>query len=115
MKKYCLILIILILSFSVGLKTCASILLKNPFHKQAKKQDQTKSEITSDSTLKARAAYLELEGDSVEYDHESNVYITSGMSTAHIVDQDALLEADKIVYYGGDQHIEAIGNIKITR
>ena len=37
------------------------------------------------------------------------------MSIAHIVDQDAILEADEIIYYGKDQHVEAIGNIKITR
>ncbi|MBI2996314.1 MAG: hypothetical protein HYY52_06355 [Candidatus Melainabacteria bacterium] len=69
----------------------------------------------SDDPLKARAVYLELEGDNVEYDHETNIYVTSGMSIANIVDQDAKLEADKIIYYGSDQHIEAIGNIKITR
>ena len=116
MKKKYLILTFLIFvcgflfSFQVNAK-----LLKNPFHKHAKKQSQSASEIPPGSALKARAAYLELEGDSVEYDQESNVYITSGMSTAHIVDQNANLEADKIVYYGSDQHIEAIGNIKITR
>lgn len=72
-------------------------------------------DIAKDTILKAKAVYLELEGDNVEYDHEKNIYITSGNSVAHIVDQDAKLEADKIIYYGNDQHIEAVGNIKITR
>ena len=70
---------------------------------------------TDNSTLKAKAVYLELEGDSVEYDHEANVYITSGMANAHIVDQNSTLEADEIIYYGSDQHVEAKGNIKVTR
>ena len=112
MKKYYLILVI-IFGFLFALQVKAAI-LKNPFHKQTNKTIIPGSEL-SDSTLKARAVYLELEGDSVEYDHDSNVYITSGMSTAHIVDQNAKLEADEIIYYGSDQHIEAKGNVKITR
>lgn len=121
MKNRFLILFILIFAL-IGLKANAGV-LKNPFHKKPVEachdkpgcKEQTSVPQTIDPTLKARAAYLELEGDSVEYDHESNVYVTSGMSVAHIVDQDALLEADEIIYYGSDQHIEAIGNIKITR
>lgn len=117
MKRYysTIFLLALIISFLSSFYVSAGV-LKNPFHKSVKKQttDQTE-EITPDSTLKARAVYLEIEGDDVEYDHESNVYTTSGMSIAHIVDQDAKLEADKIIYYGSDQHVEAVGNIKITR
>ena len=114
-KKYLILtLLIFVCEFLFNFQVNAK-LLKNPFHKHTKKQVQPVNEIPPDSALKARAAYLELEGDSVEYDQESNVYITSGMSTAHIVDQNANLEADKIIYYGSDQHIEAIGNIKITR
>lgn len=109
-----LFLILFLLGVLFACQANASI-LKNPFKKTNQQPVPANQQISSDSTLKARAAYLELEGDSVEYDHESNVYITSGMSTAHIVDQDADLEADKIIYYGGDQHLEAVGNIKITR
>ncbi len=119
MKKTYLTLLILLLVFIhlFCMETRASI-LKNPFQKNTKKQTKTespKTNVIADSTLKAKAVYLDLEGDSVEYDQESNVYITTGMSIAHIVDQDAVLEADEIIYYGKDQHVEAIGNIKITR
>ena len=120
MKRNCLILLLLFLFVFMllsGMESKASI-LKNPFQKNAKKQTKTeppKIDVTADSTLKAKAVYLDLEGDTVEYDHETNIYITSGMSIAHIVDQDAILEADEIIYYGKDQHVEAIGNIKITR
>ncbi len=115
MKKYCFILLILF-GFCFVLQANASI-VKSPFHKHKKKSEQTiisGSELT-DPTLKAKAVYLELEGDSVEYDHDANIYITSGMSVAHIVDQNATLEADEIIYYGSDQHVEAKGNVKITR
>ncbi len=114
MKKYYLILVITV-GLLFALQANASI-LKNPFHKQSKKTIKS-SNLNSQSSdpLKAKAVYLELEGDNVEYDHESNVYITSGMSTAHIVEQNAKLEADEITYYGGDQHVEAKGNVKITR
>lgn len=113
MKRLALTLFIFVFTFLSNVKSEANI-LRNPFKKPV--QDQ-KEEITTqkDPTLKAKAVYLELEGDNVEYDHEENVYITYGMSVAHIVDQNAKLEADKIIYYGADQHIEAIGNIKITR
>ena len=115
MKKHYLILVI-VFGFFFSLQANAGS-LKNPFRKQANKNNQviiSGSEL-SDSALKAKAVYLELEGDSVEYDHESNVYITSGMSTAHIIDQNAQLEADEIIYFGSDQHIESRGNVKITR
>ncbi|OGI06176.1 MAG: hypothetical protein A3I68_02720 [Candidatus Melainabacteria bacterium RIFCSPLOWO2_02_FULL_35_15] len=112
MKRYYLILII-IFGCLFALQANA-IILKNPFHKQKSTKPSISPSRSSDP-LKAKAVYLELEGDSVEYDHDSNVYITSGMSIAHIVDQDAKLEADEIIYYGSDQHIEAKGNIKINR
>jgi len=115
MKKYYLILVITF-GFFFALQANANI-LKNPFHRQTNKNNQaiiSGSELL-DPALKAKAVYLELEGDSVEYDHDSNVYITSGMSTANIVDQNAKLEADEIIYYGSDQHVEAKGNVKITR
>ena len=67
MKKYYLILVI-IFGFLFALQVKAAI-LKNPFHKQTNKTIIPGSEL-SDSTLKARAVYLELEGDSVEYDHD---------------------------------------------
>ena len=110
-------LIITILALSISCPVYAGI-FKNPFKKKDSEVTQQKSdtvEVDSSDPLKARAVYLELEGDSVEYDHESNIYITSGMSTANIIDQDAKLEADEIIYYGDDQHIEAKGNIKIIR
>ena len=117
MKKLYLTLLILALSLTYSLASSYAAILKNPFNKQPKqKQTKIQSEsVIQDNTLKAKAIYLELEGDNVEYDHEKNLYITYGMSIAHIVDQDAHLEADSIIYYGDDQHIEAIGNIKITR
>ena len=113
MKSKNLIIFVLLIGFCFFFshRTEAGI-LKNPFKKQRGLINQASQ---LDPVLKARAAYLDLEGDNVEYDHESNIYITSGMSIAHIVDQDATLEADKIIYYGSDQHIEAIGNIKINR
>ncbi len=111
MKKYYLILAFMF-SFLFALQVNASI-LKNPFHKQLKKDDQPL--IVDPDTLKAKAVYLELEGDTVEYDQESNVYITSGMSLAHLVDQNARLEADEIIYYGTDQLVEAKGNVKVIR
>ena len=85
-----------------------------------KRQKQNKSQPPSpasqvDPTLKAKAVYLELEGDNVEYDHDTNIYVTSGMATANIIDQNALLEADEITYYGSDQHLDAKRDIKITR
>ncbi len=115
MKKQTYLLVVLIFSFIFVLpvEVRASI-LKNPFHKKNNQQSVVGNQ-SSDTTLKAKAVYLELEGDDVEYDHESNVYITYGMATAHIVDQGAKLEADEIIYYGSDQHVEAKGNIKITR
>ena len=114
MRKQYLTLFILVFSFSLFFAHEAkSGILKNPFGKKpAKKLQEVALE---DSALKAKAVYLQLEGDSVEYDHESNVYITSGMSVANIVDQNAKLEADEIIYFGVDQHIEAKGNVKITR
>ena len=119
MKKTYLVFLTSVLLFALFFNAKADAgMLKNPFHKQVKKSAENKNQAGSsipDPTLKAKAVYLELEGDSVEYDQESNIYVTSGMSVAHIVDQDAKLEADKIIYYGGDQNIEAIGNIKITR
>ncbi|MBI3591596.1 MAG: hypothetical protein HY094_09510 [Candidatus Melainabacteria bacterium] len=117
MKKGHLILFILLTLVYVllfDLQVSASI-LKNPFHKNSKTQTQSQEAANEDPTLKAKAVYLELEGDSVEYDQESNVYITYGMSIAHIIDQNANLEADQIIYYGSDQHLEAKGNIKIIR
>ncbi len=114
MRKQYLTLFILVFSFSFFFAYEAkSSILKNPFAKKpAKKLQET---ILEDSALKAKAVYLQLEGDNVEYDHESNVYITSGMSVANIVDQNAKLEADEIIYFGIDQHIETKGNVKITR
>ncbi len=122
MKKLYLTLLIFALSLAYCSASSYAAILKNPFSKQSNnkqsKQKQTKIQsesVIQDNTLKAKAIYLELEGDNVEYDHEKNLYITYGMSVAHIVDQDAHLEADSIIYYGDDQHIEATGNIKITR
>jgi len=113
MKKIFLVLHLLFVLIFIGFEAKASI-LKNPFHKDPKKQVKI-TEQKTDPTLKAKAVYLELEGDNVEYDHQTNIYTTSGMSIAQIVDQGAILEADQIVYYGKDQHVEAVGNIKITR
>lgn len=109
-RKY--LILILAFGFLFALRAEAGI-LKNPFHKQLKKDNQPL--VADPDTLKAKAVYLELEGDSVEYDQESNVYITSGMAVAHIVDQNAKLEADEIIYYGADQHVQAKGNVTITR
>lgn len=108
--KIVLLLFILIFSSSFNLSSYA---FKNTKKKNQKAQKKTE-EVSSDQ-LKASAAYLELEGDSVEYDHQNNVYITSGMSIAHIIDQNATLEADEIIYYGANEEVEAKGNIKITR
>ena len=116
MKKHYLLITIFLLSFGfLFVQGADAGVLKNPFKKPNKKQTQAKPEVTEDTTLKAKAVYLEMEGDSVEYDHEANVYVTYGMSIARIVDQDARLEADEIIYYGDDKHIEAKGNLKITR
>lgn len=104
----------LLFAFHFSLPSCSGI-LKTPFSKGKHPKKQIQSDITEKSTLKAKAVYLELEGDNVEYDHETNIYRTFGMSIAHIVDQDANLEADEIIYYGDNQHVEAKGNIKITR
>jgi Skp family chaperone for outer membrane proteins len=118
MKKSYLVLFIFALSMAyLFCSESYAAKLKNPFNKQSKQNHvkiQSEPE-NQDNTLKAKAVYLELEGDNVEYDHENNLYITYGMSVAHIVDQNARLEADKIIYYGDDQHIEAVGNIKIIR
>ncbi len=114
MSQYFLILFLVFVFNLPGLQASAAV-LKSPFHKKAKQIQENKEPITSDSTLKAKAVYLELEGDDVEYDNETNIYVTSGMATAQIIDQGAKLEADQIVYYGADQHVEAKGNIKITR
>ena len=109
MKKTYLVFLTSVLLFALFFNAKADAgMLKNPFHKQVKKSAENKNQAGSsipDPTLKAKAVYLELEGDSVEYDQESNIYVTSGMSVAHIVDQDAKLEADKIIYYGGGQNI----------
>ena len=116
MKKHCLAIFVLVFGLGLLLSLDANAgILKNPFHRNVKVETKDAEPPVPDPTLKAKAVYLELEGDNVEYDHETNIYVTSGMSVANIVDQDAKLEADKIVYYGSDQHIEAIGNIKITR
>lgn len=103
MKKQLLILLFLVLLFGLLSKVSAENV----------QTDEVK--IKDDSKLTAKAVYLELEGDNVEFDYEKNIYTTTGNSIAHIVDQDAKLEADKIIYYGSNQQIEAIGNIKITR
>ena len=116
MRKQFLIFFILMLLF--GLFSTISVnasIFKSPFHKKKQKIQTDQVEITEDSTLAAKAVYLELEGDNVEFDHEKNVYTTTGNSVAHIVDQNAKLEADKIIYYGSNQQIDAIGNIQITR
>ena len=83
--------------------------------KQTKQVQSADPSINSSQPLTAMVAYLELEGDSVEYDQELNVYTTLGMAVAQIVDQNAQLEADQIIYFGKDQHVEATGNVKITR
>lgn len=110
MQKKILILFLL-LSISCGLVQPPAAAFKHLKKKVSSKKQLNKEE----DSLKASAAYLELEGDNVEYDHEKNVYITSGMSIAHIVDQNATLEADEITYYGATQEVIAKGNIKITR
>lgn len=114
MRSY-IYLIVLFFILLQGLQVHAGILKNNFFSRSKISSPPASDSLLNDSTLKARAVYLELEGDDVEYDHDSNVYITSGMATANIVDQDAHLEADKIIYYGSDQHIEASGDIKIIR
>ena len=111
MKRAFILVLILFLFVSSSVEAKKLKRLFNRKHTQV----QSPAPLSSDSALKAKAVYLELEGDNVEYDQETNIYVTYGMSTANIVDQDAKLEADEIVYYGADQHIEAKGNIKIIR
>lgn len=120
-KKYFTPFISVIMLSVLLANSAGAGILKNPFQKQSKKpttesssKDET-SKISESDVLKVKAVYLELEGDNVEYDHDSNIYLTYGMSVAHIVDQNAKLEADEITYYGSDQHVEAKGNVKITR
>ena len=116
MKKQGLTIFILVLLFSfLSNASAKASIFKLPFHKQRVKVKAAPMEIKDDSTLAAKAVYLELEGDNVEFDQEKNIYTTTGNSVAHIVDQNARLEADKIIYYGSAQEIEAIGSIKITR
>lgn len=105
----------LLASFSCSLVQSPAAAFKHSKKKITSKKQLSKTEQDEKDSLKASAAYLELEGDNVEYDHEKNVYITSGMSIAHIVDQNATLEADEITYYGATQEVIAKGNIKITR
>src|SRR3989338_2881402 len=107
-RSYSLIVLVLLISLLPDNNAYAF------FFKKDVKKEEAAIKVTEDTKLKAKAVWLELEGDSVEYDHDQNIYITSGNSIAHIVDQNAKLEADKIIYYGKDKHIEAVGNIKIT-
>lgn len=112
MKKHYFIIFILAFCYLISTEAGATIFKKK---KSVVTKPQTTSSEVTDPALKAKAVYLELEGDNVEYDQEANIYVTSGMSTAHIVDQNARLEAEEIIYYGSDQHLEAKGNIKIIR
>jgi lipopolysaccharide export system protein LptA len=107
MKKILITFSVLLILLS-GFSTFAA----NAFFKHSKKNVGAPKEETA---LKASAAYLELEGDKVEYDQEKNVYTTTGMSTAHIIDQNAKLEADEIIYYGATEEVLAMGNVTITR
>lgn len=113
-KRYLILLIITTFFSFINLTQAEAGILKNIFFFKTKAKNSEPA-VTENTTLKAKAVYLQLEGDNVEFDHEKNIYITSGMSIAHIVDQDAVLEADSIIYYGNEQEIEAVGNIKITR
>lgn len=127
MKKFIFLTFLLICSTFVSISDAEAIGFKNPFNKKNnQKQEEKKTEAPSvelstdnssedDNVLMAKAVYLELEGDQVEYLQDKNIYITKGMSTAKIVDQKALLEADNIEYDGNTQKINATGNVKINR
>lgn len=121
-----IIFILLLLSFFFQIKAADAGFFKKG-NKNQNKQSKDENNISSENdlkdtsqseeatTIKGQAVYLELEGDNVEYDYENNIYITSGMSVAQIKDQDAVLEADKIIYFGNEKKIEATGNVKIIR
>ncbi|MBI1858917.1 MAG: hypothetical protein HYR97_07395 [Candidatus Melainabacteria bacterium] len=114
-NKYLIWFILVFLSNLLIYTQADASVLRNILFWKTKSSSVKSPTVDKETTLKAKAVYLQLEGDNVEFDQEKNIYITTGMSVAHIVDQDAILEADQIIYYGSNQEIEAIGNIKITR
>lgn len=115
MKKQLILLITTILVFNTTCIGEASAFFGRSTKKKIQQESVEKNDKEDDSTYKGKAVYLELEGDNVEFDQEKNIYTTKGMSTAKIVDQNAVLEAEEIIYNGNDEKIEATGDVKITR
>lgn len=77
-------------------------------------KDPNKTE-TSNKTLSGRAVIVDLASDKLEYFQDEDTFVATGSAKVIVAEQNAELEADKVVYHQKDEFITAEGNIKIKK
>jgi hypothetical protein len=71
--------------------------------------------VPDQSKLKGRAIMLDLNSDRLEYIQEDDQFIATGSAEIYIPEQDARLEAQKIIYDQAQQLLFAENKVKITK
>ncbi|MEW5822330.1 MAG: hypothetical protein AB1782_19200 [Cyanobacteriota bacterium] len=85
---------------------------KKTKHKKSTKKDEEEKE---NKTLSASAVVIKVDSDKLEYIQDQDMFVATGNAKVVVEGQNAILTANKVIYYQSGEYITAEGNLQITK